>query len=85
MRNTNGLLTNQYRDIISLVSLFIHLKKLQNYERCKDYWHCYSNCHFNNIDWGFLPCIIDYPFIGVYLCNDIVTLFDKNESGLRIS
>lgn len=32
MRNTNGLLTNQYRDIIK-VSLFIHLK---NYRIMKE-------------------------------------------------
>lgn len=67
------------------MSLFIHLKKLQNYERSKDYKRCYSNCHFIDSDWGALPCFIDYPLFSGYLYNDIVTLFDKNESELRIS
>ena len=35
MRNTNGLLTNQYRDIISLVSLFIHFKNYRNMKEAK--------------------------------------------------
>ena len=66
------------------MSHFIHLKKLQNYERSKDYKHCYSNCHFIDSDWGSLPCFIDNPLYSGYLCYDKIITYSQSECSIVI-